>query len=313
MRAATPLLQNLFMGLLLPGFILQGCATGNLDATPAVLSYPVTPGPVSTRDARHDGRLRIMTLNMAHGRGDGIHQLLQGTATTRANLDAIAALLRESGAAVVALQEADGPSFWSGNFNHIGYVASNGDFSQSVHGTHANGLGLSYGTALISSVDLGNPKAITFDPALSPVPKGFVVSTIIWPGMSGIAVDVVSVHLDFASEATRKRQARVLIETLRERNRPVILMGDFNAGWERDSTVQYISRELALTAYRPEDKGLETFPAFGERLDWILVSPEIAFHSYRVVSKTVSDHRGVLAELVLNRPIKGSDLLKALN
>jgi endonuclease/exonuclease/phosphatase family metal-dependent hydrolase len=158
-----------------------------------------------------------MTLNIAHGRGDSFHQLLQRSATTVANLDAIATLLRDSGADVVALQEADGPSFWSGNFSHIDYLADNGSFSQSVHGAHVDGMGLSYGTALIANLDLKDPKAITFDPALSPVPKGFVVSTISWPGRPDIDVDIVSVHLDFASRAIRKKQAMELIETLRDR------------------------------------------------------------------------------------------------
>ena len=241
-----------------------------------------------------------MTLNIAHGRGDSFHQLLQRTATTVTNLDGIAALLKDSGADVVALQEADGPSFWSGDFNHIDYLANNGSFSHSVQGMHVDGLGLSYGTALIANLDLVDPQAITFDPALSPVPKGFVVSTIRWPGNPDIAVDIVSVHLDFVSQATRKKQAMELIETLRDRKRPVIIMGDFNTEWQKNSTVQYISQELALSVHNPEGTGLETFPAFGERLDWILVSPGITFHSYQVVTDVVSDHRGVIAELELD-------------
>ena len=92
-----------------------------------------------------------------------------------------------------------------------------------------------------------------------------------------------------------------LIETLRGRQRSIIIMGDFNAGWQEDSTVQFISRELALSAWNPTGTGLETFPAFGERLDWILVSKGISFRSYQVIQDTVSDHHGVTAELELNR------------
>ena len=277
---------------------------------PPVQSYNNTPDTVSSRHKHRDGRIRIMTLNIAHGRGDSFHQLLQGSVTTRANLDAIATLLKDSGAAVVALQEADGPSFWSGNYNHIDYLADNGAFSQSVHGEHVDGMGLSYGTALIANLDLTDPQAITFDPTLSPVPKGFVVSTISWPDNPGIAIDIVSVHLDFASKSTRKKQAQELIETMRDRKRPMIIMGDFNTSWQKGSTVQHISRELALSAYRPDGKDLETFPAFGERLDWILVSPGISFRSYQVIPDTVSDHRGVIAKLELDR---GSCTAIALN
>ncbi len=293
--------QFLFACLLLQGLILPGCASTRLHSTPPVQSYRVTPDLLAVVNDERDCSLRIMTLNVAHGRGDGFHQLLQRSATTHANLDAIASLIKDSGAAVVALQEADGPSFWSGNFNHVDYLADNGAFSQSVRGMHVDGLGLSYGTALVANLDLRDPRAITFDPALSPVPKGLVVSTVSWPGNPDINIDIVSVHLDFASKSVRNKQALELIEILGDRKRPMIIMGDFNDEWEKDSSVQHISRALALSAYSPEATGLETFPAFGERLDWILVSPGISFRSYRVVPDIVSDHRGVIAELELDR------------
>ena len=286
-----------YPGLLMSGLLLSGCATIHHDATPPVQSYQAAD---SLTGEAHDASLRIMTVNVAHGRGESFHQLLQRTDTTLANLDSIASLLRCSGADIVALQEVDGPSFWSGNFSHIDYLADNGAFSQSVHGKHVDGFGLSYGTALMANLDLMDPRAITFDPSLSPVPKGFVVSTVSWPGNSRVEVDIVSVHLDFASENIRKRQAAELIETLRQRRRPVIIMGDFNTGWEENSTVQHISEALGLTAFSPEQAGLETFPAFGERLDWIMVSPELSFRSYHVLPDPVSDHRSVIAEVVLN-------------
>ena len=287
------------LALLLSALALPGCATIELDASPAVRSHQPAANRVTGRDGASDGRLRIMTFNIAHGRGESFHQLLQSTSTTLANLDSIATLLRDSDAHVVALQEVDGPSFWSGNFSHIDYLADNGAFSRSVHGRHVDGLGLSYGTALIARLDLRDPQAITFDPSLSPVPKGFVVSTISWPGNPHIDVDIVSVHLDFASASVRKHQAAELIETLRDRQRPVILTGDFNTGWEENSTVHHISQALGLVAYNPQGAGLETFPALGERLDWILVSPGISFRSYEVIPDSLSDHRGVIAELEL--------------
>ena len=38
----------------------------------------------------------------------------------------------------------------------------------------------------------------------------------------------------------------------------------------------------------------------GKRLDWILLSGELSFHSYRVMSDVLSDHHGVVAEVVHN-------------
>jgi endonuclease/exonuclease/phosphatase family metal-dependent hydrolase len=293
-------LRRLARALLPACLVLAGCATARLDDVPPVRAYPATGAAAPAAD-RHDDTFRLMTLNVAHGRGESFHQLLQTPATTRANLDGIATLLGSSGADVIALQEVDGPSFWSGNFSHVDYLAHKSAFAYAVHGAHVNGLGLSYGTALLARHDLRNPRTITFDPALSPVPKGFVVSTVSWPGQPGIEVDVASVHLDFASAATRRQQARELIDTLKARQRPLVVMGDFNNGWQENSVVREICRELALTAYAPEATGLATFPALGQRLDWILVSAGITFRSYRVLADSVSDHRGVIAELALAR------------
>jgi len=114
-------------------------------------------------------------------------------------------------------------------------------------------------------------------------------------------VDVVSVHLDFSSEITRRQQARELIAELQGRGRPVIVMGDLNTDWHhQDSSVRLIAGELGLTAYSPAGEGLETFPWSGKRLDWILLSDELRFRSYRVMSEVLSDHHGVVAEIVLD-------------
>jgi len=287
-------------GLLLLSLLLQSCATTDLHTTPAVRYYQHDDKGIFGSGVNSDPALTVMTINIAHGRGDSFHQLLQRSDTTLANLERIATLFKTTDADVVALQEADGPSFWSGNFDHVEYLANQASFGHSVHGAHADGIGLSYGTALLANPELQDAQAITFDPTLSLVPKGFVVSTIRWPGMLCVDIDVVSIHLDFASESVRRKQAMELIKTLRARNRPLIVMGDLNSEWQlQNSSVQYLSRELALSAYSPERTDLDTFPAFGERLDWILVSPELKFRSYRILADVVSDHRGVVAELVL--------------
>ena len=288
-------------GALLLGLLLQSCATTDLHTTAAVRAYQQDAKGIPNPVTDNDPVLRVLTLNIAHGRGDSFHQLLQGSAATLANLATIADLFKASDADVVALQEADGPSFWSGNFDHVEYLAQRASFEHSVHATHVDSIGLSYGTALLANVELARARAVTFDPVLSPFPKGFVVSTVRWPSEPCTEVDIVSVHLDFASRSVRRRQAMAMIEILRASKRPLILMGDLNSHWQlQHSIVQYLSRELSLSAYRPEGTDLNTFPALGKRLDWILVSPQLRFRSYRVVADVVSDHRGVVAELVLD-------------
>ena len=58
--------------------------------------------------------VRVVTLNMAHGRKDGKNQMLLKGETIRSNLVELAALLDRAEADVIALQEADAESAWSG-------------------------------------------------------------------------------------------------------------------------------------------------------------------------------------------------------
>jgi endonuclease/exonuclease/phosphatase family metal-dependent hydrolase len=202
----------------------------------------------------------------------------------------------------VALQEADGPSFWSGGFDHVQYLAAATQDSRHVRAGHAGGLNLSYGTALISDLPLDRPASRTFAPGLFATPKGFLVATLRWPGGSGREIDVVSVHLDFMRQSVRMAQAQEMIEALAGRNRPLIVMGDFNCEWsDQEATLRTLATELGVRAHRPRTPGQETFPALGRRLDWILISPELEFVSYRVLEDAVSDHFAVVAEIGVAR------------
>ena len=79
--------------------------------------------PAPSRPAK---QFTILTLNVAHGRKDGPNQLWQSAAAIRANLDLVSRLLTKAAPDVVGLQEADGPSFWSGGFDHVEYLARQG-------------------------------------------------------------------------------------------------------------------------------------------------------------------------------------------
>ncbi len=246
---------------------------------------------------RLDG-LRVMTLNLAHGRSDGRHQLLQRPASIRRNLAAISAVLLRERPHVVALQEADGPSFWSGGFDHVDFLMHEAHFAEAVRGEHVRGPRVRYRTALLSQLPLGAPVSVTFAPSPPTLSKGFVLSTLAWPGQPDLLIDVVSVHLDFLRPSVRRSQVRELVQWLAQRDRPRIIMGDFNCTFRRgDSPLAYLARALDLHAYRPHAEGLETFPQRRERLDWILASRDLEFHSYSTLDDTLSDHRAVVAEI----------------
>ncbi|MCA9544840.1 MAG: endonuclease/exonuclease/phosphatase family protein [Myxococcales bacterium] len=277
-----------------------------VSATPLL-----TQGPRTSREVHHQidgiprhldgppGRLRVMTLNLAHGRSDGFHQVLQSKQRIVTNLSRVARVIDREAPDVVALQEADGPSLWSGQFDHVRFVAAETGFADYVRGEHVVGLRTRYGTALMSRVGLTDARSITFRPSPPTLSKGFVLATVPVPGKPGVAVDVVSVHLDFARQGVRRRQVQELVNTLVERPNPRLILGDFNATWGGEETLQALVDGLELVAWQPDAGDQATFPFNGKRLDWILASPRLSFLDYRVLDDTVSDHRPVVALLAL--------------
>jgi endonuclease/exonuclease/phosphatase family metal-dependent hydrolase len=235
--------------------------------------------------------IRVMTVNLAHGRSDGFHQALRRTSTIKANLAAVAALIERERIDVVGVQEADGPCIWSGRFDHVEYVAQQAQSAQHLRGEHVKGLKLSYGTGLISRLALAEPLSRAFDPSPPTFTKGFVVATLTHPDVPG-GIDVASVHLDFARKSVRARQITTLIETLKARGRPLIVMGDFNTEYSADGPIGRLMEALDLQAWSPEG-GEKTFKFTNKRLDWILIPKGWRFVEHAVLPDVVSDHQPV--------------------
>lgn len=275
--------------------LMGGCVTANRSPQPEFFSRGGEPEIVAASIGSQT--LRMLTVNLAHGRGDGFHQALQRRETARENLDAIGAMIRREKPDVVALQEADSPSAWSGGFDHVDYLARAAEYDWGVQTTHAEGSGLAYGTAIISKLPIHGHDAHTFEPARASMPKGFSLATIDWHE-TGMVIDVVSVHLEPLRTAIRKRQATEVIDFLSDRDNPLIIMGDLNTEWDHeDGVLRDLVDRLELTVYVPEHKDAITYPRLGRRLDWILISRELEFVELKILVDEVSDHRAVVAEL----------------
>jgi endonuclease/exonuclease/phosphatase family metal-dependent hydrolase len=238
---------------------------------------------------------KVMTLNLAHGRLDGAHQVFLNRAEIEQNLHKVSALMDREQAVITAVQEADDQSWWSGGFNHVTCLSEKSRILNSVQGHHVQGIGLQYGTALLSRVPLTEAKSYTFPFSPPTFPKGFVMAQAELG--SGRFVDVVSIHLDFLVPRSRRQQADHLLDILSKRTGAKILMGDFNAEWEKEGILQRLTEKLNLKAYKVESKDIVTFPGFSKRIDWILVSSDFEFVSHKVLPDTISDHRAVLVEL----------------
>jgi endonuclease/exonuclease/phosphatase family metal-dependent hydrolase len=246
--------------------------------------------------------LKVMTLNLAHGRKDGLNQLFKSEGTIRNNLGEIAAFLDKSGVDIVALQEADAPSRWSGNFDHVALLAEQAGYPVYESSNQANSWLFSYGTALLSRVSLSGVLHHTFRPSPPTMNKGYTLGQVVWQPMAGepVLVDVVSVHLDFSRKSVREQQSAELSETLAGRGNPMIVMGDFNSDWSADEeVVRALAERTGLHVYQPEAGNLATYHSSTRRFDWILISKQLEFVSFEVLPDVLSDHSAVVAEIAM--------------
>lgn len=274
-------------------------ATSLTAAGSVAAARDLSPTPVVDQRGADRDTLRVVTLNVAHGRGDSRHQLLLTRATVQSNVRNVAALLERHAPDVVALQEADGPSWWSGGFDHVREVARQAGLRWHFRGEHAQGWLYDYGTALLSRLPLHATQSLRFDPTPLTPRKGLVIGEVDWPDpATEQRVAVVSVHFDFLSRSARRRQYEQLAARLEAHKRPVIVLGDFNSGWtEPDSPVRRLAERIGLHGFEPTADALATHG--GQRIDWMLVSPEFRFARYEVLPDIVSDHLAVMAELRL--------------
>lgn len=296
--------QSIFMpAILVCAFALLACAMTSDPAGSTQNRIPThreslfaTEGGVLTGD------LKILTLNMAHGRKEGLNQLLQSERTIRQNLADIAAVLKRTGVDVVALQEADGPSRWSGNFDHVAFIADQAGYPWVYRAAHAKSWLFTYGTAILSRFPILETIEHTFKPSPPTFNKGFLLGCVMWrpdPKVERtISIDIVSVHLDFSRKSLRRQQIIEITSILSKRSNPIIILGDFNSEWFSDgSVVKQLADAAHMKVYQPDAKHLQTYLKRGKRLDWIIISNELDFVSYEVLPDVISDHQVVMATI----------------
>ncbi|MCD8481729.1 MAG: endonuclease/exonuclease/phosphatase family protein [Verrucomicrobia bacterium] len=98
-------------------------------------------------------QLKILTFNIAHGRGRSVYQGFSSRKQLLLNLSGIAQLILDSGADIVALQEVDRDSSWNKRLNLLDLIANETPLAHSVLGVNTLRSGrfqLEYGNALLT-------------------------------------------------------------------------------------------------------------------------------------------------------------------
>jgi len=234
--------------------------------------------------------INVMTINMAHGRGNGKNQVLQSNEVIKENLTAIGQIIAREEAQVVAMQEADAASWWSGNYSHVNMVGEIGGMKSAIQGSNIDGLGLEYGAAIVTQLEVSNARQVTFQKSAPTPSKGFVMVACEWPGDPTFKFNVISLHLDFANKSVREQQLATISEVVQNSKKPVIMMGDFNTDMSEALLPTFIKKNQ-LQAWKPNDASIITFPMLDTRIDWILTSKDFQIMDQTVLDDVLSDHK----------------------
>ena len=251
-------------------------------------------------------RLRLVTFNIAHGRGLAPIQGLTSQRKLQVNLRKIAALLERLKPDVVALQEIDECSRWAGNFDHLDYLRVHTKFPHAgfgINNRRAGLLNLSYGNAILSGHPIRTSETVTFGQR-SVGEKGFLFVEL---EVGGQCVPFVNLHLHFGSRAQRLRQIERMLAWLKEKHRlhagrwvvPPIICGDFNnPGTGNDATASLLSHLSDYSDYVLHPTSGRTFPSPlpSRALDFVFLPAGCVLVRCEVVRSMLSDHRPVVVE-----------------
>lgn len=251
-------------------------------------------------------RLRLVTFNIAHGRGLNPIQGLVSQSTMRTNLRRIARLLDDLAPDVVALQEIDERSRWAGNFDHLDYLRVHTRFAHSVFGINNRRAGLinfSYGNAVLAQHAIRSSETVVFGQRVMGE-KGFLYVEL---DVAGRCVPLINLHLHHRSRAQRLAQLERLTGWLHEKHRlhakswsvPPIVCGDFNNAHTRADATAALLKELSRYGqYTLHPQSGRTFPSPlpARTLDYVFLPPHCGTVHCKIVPSLASDHLPVLVD-----------------
>lgn len=255
--------------------------------------------------------LKILTFNIAHGRGLSLYQGFHGEKRLRRQLSAIASIIQTTQADVVALQEVDQDSHWNKRLDLLEILRGECNFPHALYGINTRRDGprqLLYGNGMLSRYPIHLWENNPFGNATLGE-KGFLYTEM---DIAGHHLPLINLHLDYRSRKRRIEQIEKIIAFITDRPHPghngkqlaPIICGDFNSrSAPVGDAVSHLIRFVKNHGhYRVLPERARTFPAHfpSKTIDFIMI-PE----PYRVVNSAVirsyaSDHRPVLVEIELD-------------
>ncbi len=270
---------------------------GSFALSCVLIAACAPPRAPSLEDTSRQWSLRVMTYNIQAGGG---------------KLENVAEAIRGFSPDIVGLQEVD--VHWSARsafadqtsalaemlgmqkrFARI-YQIPTGDSSKPPR---------EYGVAILSRCPIVSftnhmlTRLSTQEPNAAPAPMpGFLESTV---DFGGTRIRVFNTHLDYrADPSVRRQQVSEMLAIIGQSEVPTLLLGDMNAPPEAPE-LQPLFAGLRDTWVGQSEAGL-TYPATApvRRIDYVFTSSHFVTRSASVPVALASDHRPVVADLVIS-------------
>ncbi|MFO0915123.1 MAG: endonuclease/exonuclease/phosphatase family protein [Pirellulales bacterium] len=310
-------------------YVIRGCiVVAALLVVPYLTSRALSPWrcvrtietrPVTQAVPPSRRTLRVLTYNIAHGRGLSPSNWQGGNAQQRlARLDAIAALLVQQDADIVILNEADFESPWSHSVDQAAYLAERAGYPYCAEQRNVDFRvafwPCRFGNAVLSRFPIEAARVVA-------LPGNNTWQTVLGGKKQALACDVkladrtvqvIAVHLYHADENVRTASTGALIAAARSSPFTTLVAGDLNSTppdfpWsqfdQNGRNAVKLLDESQLFQRRPMDPPTATaemtFHATEPRsvIDWILIPTNWKFVRYEVFPSELSDHRPVMAEV----------------
>ena len=256
---------------------------------------------------------KLITLNIAHGRGLSFYQGFHSSNGIRKQLERINKLLDRFHPDIVCLQEVDQSSHWNGHINLLEEIQNKESLPYSYLGVHNRREGpkqLAYGNAILSRYPIREAVTVPFGNNQIGE-KGFLFARVEFP--EGL-VSIVNLHLDFRSRAKRLAQVEQVIRFMHDElslpgdpllSRPIVC-GDFNAraGLRNDAVAQLFGYMQSHHEYELHPKKARSFPAHSplKCIDFIFLPEPMQCTTCQTIRSYVSDHRPVFMRFDIPEP-----------
>jgi len=213
----------------------------------------------------------------------------------KARLESIIDEIKETGAAIIGLQEVERMMPRSGFKDQAKAIAEALGYNY-VYGGNINVLGVQYGNAFLSKypiIENSNHKL----PRELMEPRGILDVTI---DIMNNPYHVFVTHLGLNANE-RNKQVEAINSLLADKEGPVILMGDFNNQGNSEEMLKLDSR-MVDSALALEKGDMNTYSFNSDepnvRVDRIYASEDIELKDHVVLPSEVSDHRRVITKIL---------------